>query len=465
MRYGQCLNDRSLPADSPLDRRYQKPANLCQVAPLTILAVTCVTMIALLSTTARKLGRWAVALWITLAALSTVGLAVLVDRGEATASSLLIHTAGTVALLIGFVAVAARRRPKPRRPRPVKGSFDQHYLALMMVIGVGVALQLVTEGVPTLASNPEVARWGEAQDRALGGIPARLSLIGLPVALGVGITRLNLMGPATSRLFRAFLVLGVLYTAGLGFRSALLELALFLAITYGAATKLTFTARSVLGACLAFGVGVGLFAYLSASYTSDTAQAQNRGGLVGALTERSTAGTARSAAVLLGSDPERLGYSAPGPQILTDDMLSLLSQYMGGEPDGNRLNERISAVVAGKSPNSPVRGTIAPATPGLVAVLLFALPTALAIPVLMLCGMLYRMTLLALRRASSFNQLLVSVALAYFGLQVVFKGNLEFQFVNVVATTILLIVVNRVLKPLSTRTPMLVAPVSRSVGP
>lgn len=302
------------------------------------------------------------------------------------------------------------------------------------LVALCIAVVWVTSGVPSLSGSPETARW-QTGGGFLFGLPDRLASIGGAIVAILICLRYGEMKPQQRRLSKLFFLLQLLFVAGQGFRGGLLELIALLAIALSATYRPAVGRRTLLYLVSAVVPAVALFAFLGASYTSSTASEQASRGVVGAVADRATVGTARSSVVVV-EFGESLGYGeADRFFVLPRDMRALATSYIGGPPTGeNRLNERISAVVAERDPTVPLNGTVAPSTPGMIAVLIFLLGVPGALAVSFFVGTVLRWVLLQLHRPQMVTPVwveLVLAALLYVCFQIVFKGNIEFQILNV----------------------------------
>lgn len=401
---------------------------------------------------ARRLGTVPIGIVIGLAVVPSLGVAILADRGLAEASTLATHLGGAAALAAGMVLVAGRWRVRRMDAQPgVLGAPERAMRRLMAVVVLAVVTQVMTIGLPSLADEPELARWNSGSD-VLFGVPGRLTSIGLALVFALGAVQYGGLTRASRLQFKAFAVLAGLYTAGLGFRSSVLELGVFLALALATAHRFSLNARTIRRGSLLMLPGLLIFAILTTQYTSEVASEQNTRGIAGAFVERLTVGTARSGVALLEYEPEQLGYEGGQPAALAyRDLLTLLKTYAGDDRPDNRLNERLSAAIAGADPDVLVAGSIAPATPGAVALAVYLAGVPLGYAMLVVMGLWFRLSMLGLRSAASVQGRLVALGSLYFLFQVLLKGNLEYQLVNVAAVLALLVALSGRVARLDTR--------------
>jgi hypothetical protein len=338
---------------------------------------------------------------------------------------------GTAALIVGGVLSSVWRsgHKEPNGPTDVRWGAFATTLALVAVAGTMV--HFAVGGIPLLSSNVEIARFNVTASGFLG-IPGRIYLFGLPLALAACLRaeRLSDKGAFSSWQTRLVLITFVISRLLSGFKGGLVEVVLTTLIVYfasGHSMRRKYIPRllAALVVALAFGVAVGV--------TYSTYQGR---GVVVALIDRIGFQTSDPAAVVIAhAHSHDLGANS-----VAIDATYFTSKYFHiGDSPSFSFSQIVSARVTG-TPLSQ-GGYFVPVTTTAIAEQIYDFGVPLACLTLALTGYVIQSAEHGARRTVKPYLFLATMTVVLAGFEYVSKGGLIYAIYNWSAVCLLLIAI------------------------
>lgn len=312
---------------------------------------------------------------------------------------------------------------------------------IVTLVTLGTIVHFLRSGIPLLSSNVEVARFS-AGDSGLFGLPGRLYLFGLPLALAMCLKRDQLAGARIGSTGLSRVILGTFLLSRLlsGFKSGVLEVAstyFVLLVLVGAEFDRERIRRFVAGISVAAG-----FALLIGSQYGT----YHRTGTVNSLKVRLTEQSTEAAGAVLQARESRI-Y---GRSVVSQDFPYFLHRYARvGVGRDFSFNQRVSANLIG----TPLTGTafIVPVTTTAIAEEIYEAGAVKGIGLLGLIGLCYQWLVARALRTSGLRPFLLSAASVLAAMSFLTKGGLVYAALNWAVVAALLLAVQATFNRLTQR--------------